>query len=91
MRKSAVYSWRMEADRKAQLESVARRRKRPLSELLDEAVTQWLKRQSLDSQDEEARARQAAARAFGKVSGGDPERSSQVRSRMRDLLSAKHR
>jgi predicted transcriptional regulator len=90
MAKNAVYSWRMEADRKAQLEEVARRRKRPLAELLDEAVAQWLRRQSPDDDDEE-RVRRKAQQCFATISGGDPERASQARERVRDKLRSKRR
>lgn len=89
MKKNAVYSWRMESERKAELEDVARRRKRPLAELLDEAVAQWLRRQSLDAGNDEARARHAAERCFGKISGGDPDRASKARERVREKLRAK--
>jgi hypothetical protein len=91
MAKTAVYSWRMEAERKAQLEEVSRRRRRPLAELLDEAVAQWLRRQSLAAEDDEERARIKAQRCFATISGGDPERAAHARERVRERLRSKRR
>jgi predicted transcriptional regulator len=91
MAKNAVYSWRIEAERKAQLEEVARRRKRPLAELLDEAVGQWLRRQTLGAEEDELRVRLEAGRSFGAIAGGDPERASQARERIREKLRSKRR
>jgi hypothetical protein len=91
MAKNAVYSWRMEAARKAQLEEVSRRRRRPLAELLDEAVAQWLRRQSLAAEDDEERVRIKAQRCFATISGGDPERAAQARQRIRERLRSKRR
>lgn len=91
MTKSAVYSWRITTDRKMELENVARQKKRPLAELLDEAVGEWLKRQTGNDDDDEARVRSVATRAFGKLSGGDPERASEARDRVRAKLKAQTR
>lgn len=91
MAKDAVYSWRMEAERKAQLEEVSRRRKRPLAELLDEAVAQWLRRQALAVDDDEERVRIKAQRCFATISGGDPERAAHAREKIRAKLRAKRR
>jgi hypothetical protein len=60
-------------------------RRRPLAELLDEAVEEWLKRQSA-ALDDEAALRRAASRTFGSIAGGDSERASQVSRRVRDKL-----
>ena len=86
--KTQVYSWRIKSERKAALEEIARKRKRAVSELLDEAVDQWLSEQS-DVENQEAlqqRLRQAAAPAIGSIAGGDPERAEQSRARLRALL-----
>jgi hypothetical protein len=91
MAKNAVYSWRMEAERKAQLEEVSRRRRRPLAELLDEAVAQWLRRQSLAADDDEERVRAKAQRCFATISGGDPERAANARERIRERLRSTRR
>ena len=91
--KTPVYSWRIKSERKAALEEIARKRKRAVSELLDEAVDQWLSEQS-DVENQEAlqqRLRQAAAPAIGSIAGGDPERAEQSRARLRALLAARRR
>jgi hypothetical protein len=88
MAKNAVYSWRVATERKAELEDAARRQKRPLAELIDEAVVQWLERQPEGDDQDEVRLRRAAKRAFGKVAGGDPERAAQARDRVRAKLKA---
>ena len=91
--KTQVYSWRIKSERKAALEEIARKRKRAVSELLDEAVDQWLSAQS-DVENQEAlqqRLRQAAAPAIGSIAGGDPGRAEQSRARLRALLAARRR
>ncbi len=85
MAKDSVYSWRIPAERKAALEDLARRRGQPLAELLDEVVSRLLARQDAESEDEAA-LRHAARRTFGSIAGGDPERASQVRERVRQKL-----
>jgi hypothetical protein len=54
----------MAAKRKAALEDVARERRRPIAELLEEAVSEWLARQR-DAGDDEAELRRAAKLTFG--------------------------
>ena len=91
--KTQVYSWRLKSERKAALEEIARKRKRAVSELLDEAVDRWLSEQS-DVENEEAlqqRLRQAAAPAIGSIAGGDPERAEQSPARLRALLAARRK
>jgi MarR-like DNA-binding transcriptional regulator SgrR of sgrS sRNA len=90
MGKDAVYSWRIAVERKAELEEVARRRKQPLAELLDEAVAQWLKREvGANDEENQHRLREAAQRSIGTIAGGDPERASEARERLRAKLRAK--
>jgi len=86
--KTSVYSWRVSPQRKAALEEVARKRNKPVAELLDEAVDRWLSEQE-DGEGEEARQqrlRAAAARAFGRISGGDPNRAERARATIRAKL-----
>ncbi|HEU4616899.1 MAG TPA: hypothetical protein VFV10_02620 [Gammaproteobacteria bacterium] len=91
--KTEVYSWRLKSERKAALEEIARKRKRPVSELLDEAVGQWLSAQSHVESEEalQQRLRQAAGPAIGSIAGGDPERAEQSRARLRALLAARRK
>jgi len=89
--KTQVYSWRLKSERKAALEEIARKQNRAVSELLDEAVDQWLSEQS-DAENEETlqqRLRQAAAPAIGSIAGGDSERAEQSRARLRAMLAAR--
>jgi predicted transcriptional regulator len=86
MAKNAVYSWRLSEERKAQLEELARQKDCPLAELLDEAVAQWLQRELTAVDDQEQHIRRKALRHIGSISGGDPERAAQARSRLREKL-----
>lgn len=91
--KTEVYSWRLESERKAALEEIARRQNRTVSDLLDEAVDQWLG-ERVDAEQEEAlqqRLRQAAASAIGSVAGGNPDRAEQSRTRLRAMLMARRK
>jgi len=91
--KTQVYSWRLKSERKAALEEIARKQSRAVSELLDEAVDQWLSEHA-DAENEEAlqqRLRQAAAPAIGSIAGGDPERAEQSRARLRAMLAARQK
>ena len=87
--KTEVYSWRLSAELKADLERQARRRKVSLSSILDNAVREWLQRNNGDASSDEAQRRlhAAAARCFGTFAGDDPDRagkaSDQVRRRLR--------
>jgi hypothetical protein len=86
--KTSVYSWRVSSQRKAALEEVARKRNKPVAELLDEAVDRWLGEQD-NQEDEEARQQRlhaAAASAFGRVAGGDPNRAERARATIRAKL-----
>lgn len=89
--KTHVYSWRVRSERKAALEEIARRQNRTVSDLLDEAVDQWLG-ERMDVEEEEAlqrRLRRAAASAIGSIAGGDPNRAEQSRARLRAMLAAR--
>jgi predicted transcriptional regulator len=91
--KTQVYSWRLKSDKKAALEEIARKRNRAVSELLEEAVDQWLSEQA-DLENEEAlqqELRQAAAPAIGSIAGGDRERAEQSRAMLRAKLAARQK
>jgi hypothetical protein len=85
--KTTVYSWRLSTDRKAALEHLARKQKRSVSELIDQAVVRLL----ADDSDAEGEAlqrklRKAAGEAIGRIAGGDPNRAAHARARIREKL-----
>lgn len=90
--KSEVYSWRVSSELKSDLERVARRRRRPVSSLLDEAVRDWLSRNAEDiSVDEEQKRLHAVAeRYFGIIKGKDSRRSERVSALVRKRLRARY-
>ena len=90
--KAEVYSWRLSTDLKTDLEREARRRKLPLSAVLDKVVREWLKKNGGGPGDEESQRRlhQAAAKRLGAFAGGDAHRSEDVRRAVRRRLRRKH-
>jgi|SRR5271166_5315828 len=91
--KAEVYSWRVSAERKADLESEARREGTSLAKLLDEITGSWLREQQGSrngDKAEQAAIRRRAAAAIGSIVGGDPSRSSQASKRVRQILEARY-
>jgi hypothetical protein len=91
--KTEVYSWRVSADRKADLESEARREGRSLAELLDRITSDWLegRRNSRNGEEaEQAAIRKRAASAIGYIASGDPMRSSQTSQRVKEVLRKRY-
>jgi hypothetical protein len=91
--KTAVYSWRVSAEKKMELESEARRQGRSLAAVLEQITTDWLEQRRLASNDDEAE--QAAIRrrvmaTVGTLRGGDPTRSSRTSELVRDVIWEKH-
>ena len=92
MRKSEVYSWRVSPEIKAGLEEVARRSRRSIAEVLDQAVLAWLGRRRPARDDEDQRRLQSRAGRFvGAIAGADPERAEKVRLRIRARLERPRR
>jgi predicted transcriptional regulator len=89
--KSAVYSWRVSPERKAAIEQLARKQKRSVAELIDQAVAQMLERHAENEDEEQVqrKLRQAARRAIGQISGGDPDRAAIASIRLREKLRRK--
>jgi hypothetical protein len=91
--KTEVYSWRVSAQRKAELESEARREGMSLAGLLDQITADWLEeRRNARNGDE---AEQAAIRkrmmaAVGSIRGGDPTRSQRASELVREIIRQKH-
>jgi hypothetical protein len=91
--KTEVYSWRLSAERKAELEREARREGASLSALLERATAEWLaERRDGDSGDEaeQAAIRRRAAAAIGSIRGGDPSRSARSKELLSQIISRKH-
>jgi hypothetical protein len=90
--KTAVYSWRVSVETKGALEEEARERGESLAELLDQIAKDWLQTQRAANADDlrlEERLRARATRAFGVISGGNPDRASGARDDLRRRLKAK--
>lgn len=91
--KTEVYSWRVSAQRKAELESEARREGTSLAKLLEEITGNWLSEQRRSrngDEAEQAAIRRRAAAAIGSIVGGDPSRSPQASTLVRKMLEEKY-
>jgi len=91
--KTEVYSWRLSPEKKAELESEARREGTSLSGLLDRITTEWLaehRNGRADDEDEQARIRKRVMAAVGTIRGGDPARSVRARELVREIIWRKH-
>jgi hypothetical protein len=91
--KTEVYSWRLSADRKAELEAEARREGTSLSALLDRVTADWLAERRNGHSDDEAQ--QAALRkrvmaTVGTIRGNDPTRSERTSELVREIIYKKH-
>lgn len=85
--KTEVYSWRVAAEVKSELEREARRRKLSLAAVLDEAAREWLSKSNDSDEQEQARLHAAAAKCIGAFEGGDPSRSENARRLIRERLN----
>ena len=91
--KTEVYSWRVSAQRKAELESEARREGRSMAKLLDVITGDWLKgrRNGRNGDDAgQAAIRKRALAAIGSIRGGDSTRSSRASQLVRESLRKRY-
>ncbi len=91
--KTEVYSWRLSADRKAELEAEARREGTSLSSLLDRVTADWLAvRRNSHSADEaeQAAIRRRVMATVGTIRGNDPTRSARTSELVREIIHKKH-
>jgi hypothetical protein len=91
--KTEVYSWRVSAHRKAELESEARREGTSLAGLLEQITANWLEQRRVGRNGDEAE--QAALRkrvmaTVGTIRGGDPTLSTRAREVVRARILEKH-
>ena len=91
--KTEVYSWRVSARRKAELESEARREGTSLAELLEQITEDWLdeRRKSRNGEEaEQAAIRKRVMATVGTIRGGDPARSQRASELVREIIRQKH-
>ncbi|MGH7813096.1 MAG: hypothetical protein ACREQI_03735 [Candidatus Binataceae bacterium] len=93
MAKTAVYSWRVSARTKEELENAARRTSRSVASLLESIVDEWIKAEKIANGDDELAQRQlhaAAAMAIGTLNGRNPLRAEQARRTIRKRLTRRY-
>ncbi len=88
--KTEVYSWRVSAQRKADLESEARREGTSLAGLLERITDNWLRQRRNGDEAEQAAIRRRAAAAIGSIVGGDPTRSSRASQLVEEILRERY-
>ncbi len=91
--KTEVYSWRISPERKAELESEARREGISLAGLLDRITSDWLtghRNGHADDAAEQAAIRKRVMATVGTIYGGDPTRSSRTSELVREIIWQKH-
>ncbi len=91
--KTEVYSWRVSAQRKLELETEAQREGKSVAQLLDEISSQWIKerRNSRPIEDlEQERIRKRVMAVAGSLSGGDPHRAAKASERVREILRERY-
>jgi hypothetical protein len=91
--KTEVYSWRLSPQRKAELESEARREGTSLAKLLEDITANWLEEQRRSRNGEEAE--QAALRkrvmaTVGTMRSGDPTLATRASEIVRERILRKH-
>ena len=91
--KTEVYSWRVSAEKKAELESEARRAGKSLAGLLEQITANWLEERRKSRKGEEAE--QAALRkrvmaTVGTIRSGDPTLSTRAREVVRERIARKY-
>ncbi len=92
--KTEVYSWRLSAELKADLEERARQERKSLSALLQEFTSAGLRARrnghSHNEAAEQAAIRRRARKAIGACSGGDPTASERSRELVQEIVYRKH-
>ena len=88
-RKTAVYAWRVSPALKRSLEEAARSEKRSVAGLLDEIVTEHIRKATARNGSESEQQRELHARAarfVGRIAGQRSDRSEKAREIVRERL-----
>lgn len=91
--KTEVYSWRVSAEKKAELASEARREGTSLAEVLEQLTTDWLRerRNSRNGDEaEQAALRRRVMATVGTIHSGDPTLATRAREIVRERILRKH-
>jgi hypothetical protein len=91
--KTEVYSWRVSAQRKAELESEARREGTSLAKLLEEITANWLEEQRNSrngDETEQAALRKRVMATVGTMRSGDPTLATRAGEIVRERILHKH-
>jgi hypothetical protein len=91
--KTEVYSWRVSAARKTDLESEARREGTSMAELLEKITADWLQQRRTSRNGEEAEQadlRRRVMATVGTIRGGDPSLATRAREVVRERIARKH-
>jgi len=91
--KTEVYSWRLSAATKANLESEARQEGTSVSKLLEQITADWLAQRRngySDDEAEQAAIRKRASSAIGSIASGDSRRSERASELVREIIYRKH-
>ncbi len=92
--KTEVYSWRLSAHKKVELEQEARREGTSVSKLLEQITADWLaQRRNAHSNDdaEQAAIRKRVMATVGTIRSADPTRSQRTGELVREIIYKKHR
>ena len=91
--KTEVYSWRVSAQKKSELESEARREGTSLAKLLDDITATWLgeRRNGRNGEEaEQAALRRRVMATVGTIRSGDPTLATRAREIVRERIVRKH-
>lgn len=91
--KTEVYSWRVSAARKAELESEARRDKTSVANLLEKITADWLEERHHarnGDETEQAALRRRVMATVGTIHSGDPTLATRARELIRERIARKH-
>ena len=91
--KTEVYSWRLSAERKAELEEAARREGTSVAKLLEQITADWLTQHRnghADDEAEQAAIRKRVMATVGSIRGNDPTRAERAGELVREIIYKKH-